>query len=139
MSKQLGRSITDITIRMRDYKVPYQMKKISVRPVLMGLADSIVATGDVSILGLGRFYVYRRRVSRAIGSREKVMKLNVAFKPFKSFLKRVEEKWNQPLEVTLAPSSPEPAPSAAGDGSSGSYAGKEGAPGASSLMEPLGS
>lgn len=139
MSKQLGRSVTDITIRMRDFKVPYQMKKISVRPVLMGLADSIVATGDVSILGLGRFYVYRRRVSKAIGSREKVMKLCVAFKPFKSFLKKVEEKWNQPLEVTLAPSSLEPAPSAAGEGSLESSAGREGARGVSSLTGPSGS
>jgi nucleoid DNA-binding protein len=106
MAGQLGKSIKDITIRIRDYKVPYQMKKFSIRPILMGLADTILEVGEVNVSGFGRFYVHRKRVSPKIGSRDKIMRYHVAFKPYKSFLKRVEERWNQPVVVSLSEESP---------------------------------
>lgn len=129
MAGQLGKSIKDITIRVKDYKVPYQMKKFSIRPILMGLAETILEVGEVNISGFGRFYVHRKRVSPRVGAKDKIMRYHVAFKPYKSFLKRVEERWSQPVVLSLSEESKDSpqasAQSAAGEGSLESSVGTE--------------
>jgi nucleoid DNA-binding protein len=144
--KKGRKSTTDLAVRVRDYKVPYQFKKISIRPILMALGDAIVDLGEVAITGLGRFYVHRKRVNKAVGSGEKVLRYAVAFKPYPSFLRRVEDRWSRPMEVKIETSpgtdieSPlqeasnqEPVSSADGRESSGSSVGGEGAQAASSM------
>lgn len=136
--KKGRKSTTDLAVRVRDYKVPYQFKKISIRPILMALGDAIVDLGEVAITGLGRFYVHRKRVNKAVGSGEKVLRYAVAFKPYRSFLRRVEDRWSRPMEVTIGSALPEvsnqgPASSVDGRESSGSSVGGEGAQAATSM------
>ncbi len=114
----IAKDITEVAVSTKDIKVPFSLKRNMIRPILMGLRDAIVKKGEITILGFGRFYVYRKKVSVGIGSPDKKMILTVAFRPSQIFVKAVEQLWSkkQQLEIessleSSTPSEKEPAKS----------------------------
>ncbi len=113
----IAKDITEVAVSTKDIKVPFSLKRNMIRPILMGLRDAIVKKGEITILGFGRFYVYRKKVSVGIGSPLKKMILTVAFRPSQIFVKAVEQLWSkkQQLEIESSlersPSEKEPAKS----------------------------
>ena len=99
----IARDVKEIAINTPEIKVPFTMKRNMVRPILMGLKEAIIRNGKISIIGLGHFYVVRRKVSERIGSKEKKMILTVAFKPSDGFVKEVRKAWSQKLQPEIVP------------------------------------
>ena len=101
----IAKDITQVAVDTRDIKVPFSLKRNMIRPILMGLRDAIIKKGEITILGFGRFYVYRKKVSVGIGKSEKKMILTVAFRPSRIFVKAVEAVWSktQKLEIESPP------------------------------------
>ena len=100
----IAKDVTEIAVVTKDIKVPFSLKRNMVRPIMMGLRDSIIKKGEITILGFGRFYIFRKKVSKGIGSTEKKMILTVAFRPSKLFVKAVESVWSKKQEVHIEPS-----------------------------------
>lgn len=100
----IGKDVTQIALGTKDIKVPFVLKRNLIRPIVMGLRDAILKKGEISILGFGRFYIYRKKVSVGIGKRDKKLILAVAFRPSKQFLKMVEGVWSEKQEISLVDS-----------------------------------
>lgn len=97
----IAKDITEVAVSTKDIKVPFSLKRNMIRPILMGLRDAIVKKGEITILGFGRFYVYRKKVSVGIGSPDKKMILTVAFRPSQLFVKAVKDIWSKKQEVEI--------------------------------------
>ncbi len=108
--KVIAKDITEVAVVTKDIKVPFSLKRNMIRPILMGLRDAIIKKGEITILGFGRFYVYRKKVSVGIGSPDKKMILTVAFRPSRIFVKAVEAVWSktQKVEIELPPGESSP-------------------------------
>lgn len=97
----IAKDITEVAVSTKDIKVPFSLKRNMIRPILMGLRDAIMKKGEITILGFGRFYIYRKKVSVGIGSPDKKMVLTVAFRPSRIFIKSVEALWSKKEKVEL--------------------------------------
>lgn len=117
--------LTEVAIRTKDVPVHYAMKKALVRPILLGVRDTVTETGKVAVNGFGRFRIEVRKVSVGIGSRKKKDKVTVTFHPCKGFLKEVGDRWNQKLKIVI--SEPENVSFAPGKASEGSSVPEDGA------------
>lgn len=101
--KVIAKDITEVAVVTKDIKVPFSLKRNMIRPILMGLRDAIIKKGEITILGFGRFYIYRKKVSVGIGKREKKMILTVAFRPSRIFLKAVRNIWSKKQQIEIEP------------------------------------
>jgi len=99
----IAKDVKTIAINTPEIKVPFTMKRNMVRPILMGLKEAIIRNGKIGIIGLGQFYVVRRKVSERIGSKEKKMILTVAFRPSDGFTREVRKAWSQKLQPEIVP------------------------------------
>lgn len=109
---------TEIAIRTKDIKVTYTLKKAMIRPIIMGLKQAIIDKGDITIVGLGRFFIKKTKVADAIGSKNRKYRVAVRFRPARMLAREVAEKWEQPLELSILPSEPVSSAPDAGDSQS---------------------